>query len=210
MAWLRRGVGAEDSGSRTGPGDAGARDRRCTGPESPSAGPEPPSGGSPFSPDHGSPPVVRPVAERAAHRLYVQIAWTTLDDLPLVAPDAREAAEARLIALCRRLDAEPVAIRASATGVALLLRVTPSHAVGALATALKAGSEDALAASGRPVRWARGFAAASVAPTEVRRRARRLRDAPRFGAAETGAFRETNDLSRSVSRAPTFPPSVRG
>jgi hypothetical protein len=108
----------------------------------------------------------------------VQLAWNTLDRLPLIAPDARGPAEARLISLCRRLDVEPVAVRVGATGVALLARVTPSHAIGALATSLKLGSQDALAAAGRPVRWGRGYAASSVGPSEVRRRARRIR-APR-------------------------------
>ncbi len=201
MPWRRRGTG-EEGRERPADGTGPRRERPAR------AGPS--SGATPPRSELASRPTFLPAAERAAHRLYVQIAWSTLDGLPLVAPEAREAAEARLIALCRRLDAEPVAVRASASGVALLLRVTPSHAVGALATALKVGTEDALAAAGRPVRWARGFAASSVGPAEVRRRARRLRDAPGPGERARSRAPGTSDPSRFDPRAPTFPPSARG
>ena len=202
MSWTRGRSGRKGRDEGPRPGGTGPRPGGSPRTEPPSIGPVPPPGTVTRE-------VRRLAPERAAHRLYVQVAWSTLDGLPLVAPDAREAAEARLIALCRRLDAEPVAIRASATGVALLLRVTPSHAVGSLATALKAGSEDALAAAGRPVRWARGFAASSVGPTEVRRTARRLGNPPGSDVRATVAFRGTNDLSRSASRPPRFPAPPR-
>ncbi len=123
--------------------------------------------------------------ERSAHRLYVQVAWTTLDGMPLIAADVRPPAEARLISLCRRLDAEPVAVRVTASSVRLLLRLTPSHSVATLVTALKLGSQDALTLAGRPVRWARGYAASSVGPSEVRGRVRQVRapgEPPRRGA----------------------------
>lgn len=198
MAWRRGRNAAATRGESREPDRPVARrsgDGRVDLPAA--AGPRPPAGPVPPAPGGA--------AERAAHRLYVQVAWTTLDGLPLLAPDAREAAEARLIALCRRLDAEPVAVRATATDVSLLLRVTPSHAVGALATALKAGSEDALAAAGRPVRWARGFAASSVGPTDVRRRARALRSAPRDVRRPFARPGTTLGPSRIEARLPTLP-----
>jgi hypothetical protein len=188
----RRRAGAEDRRKRTG---TAVRPGGSSREESPADVSVPPADAA-ACPD--GPP------ERATHRLYVHVAWTTLDGLPLLAPDAREAAEARIIALCRRLDAEPVAVRASAAGVSLLLRVTPSHTVGALATALKVGSEDALAAAGRPVRWARGFAASSVGPTEVRRRARRLLDGGGPPTRAPAGSPSTGPPSRSASRPITF------
>ena len=42
--------------------------------------------------------------------MYAEVVWTTFDRLPLVASGARTSIEAQLIALCRRLDVEPVAV----------------------------------------------------------------------------------------------------
>ena len=126
---------------------------------------------------HGNPRQAHPscVSERSAHRLYVEVAWTTVDRLPLAAPWARASIEGHLIALCRRLDVDPVAVHASASRVRLLLRFKPSQSIGAIVTSLKLGSQDAALLSGYPVRWASGFAALSLSVREVRRRAFRLR-----------------------------------
>jgi hypothetical protein len=114
-------------------------------------------------------------ADRAAHRLYAEVVWSTFDRMPLVAPGARTATEAQLIALCRRLDIEPVAVKVSAARVRLVLRFKPAHSIGAVVTSLKLGSQDAAVLAGRPIRWAPGFACISLSVTEVRRRALRLR-----------------------------------
>jgi hypothetical protein len=115
-----------------------------------------------------------PSPERSAHRLYAEIVWTTVDLLPLVSLEARAATESHIIALCRRLDVEPVAVRVTASRARLVLRFKPSHCLTAVVTAIKLGSQDAAAVAGRPIRWSRGFAAQSLSVTEVRRRARRL------------------------------------
>jgi hypothetical protein len=107
--------------------------------------------------------------------MYAEVVWSTFDGLPLVAPDARASVEAGLIALCRRLDVEPVAVKVTATRARLLLRFKPAHSIGAVVTALKLGSQDAAVIAGRPIRWAPGFACLSLSVTEVRRRALRLR-----------------------------------
>jgi hypothetical protein len=114
-------------------------------------------------------------ADRSAHRIYAEVLWSTFDRLPLVAPEARASVETGLIALCRRLDVEPVAVRVSATRARLVLRFKPAHSIGAVVTALKLGSQDAAVVAGRPIRWAPGFACLTLSVTEVRRRALRLR-----------------------------------
>jgi hypothetical protein len=114
-------------------------------------------------------------ADRAAHRMYAEVVWTTFDRLPLVAPGARTSIEAQLIALCRRLDVEPVAVKVTATRARLVLRFKPSHSIGVVVTSLKLGSQDAAVLAGRPVRWAPGFACLTLSVREVRRRALRLR-----------------------------------
>ena len=114
-------------------------------------------------------------ADRAAHRMYAEVVWTTFDRLPLVARGARTSIEAQLIALCRRLDVEPVAVKVTATRARLVLRFKPSHSIGVVVTSLKLGSQDAAVLAGRPIRWAPGFACLTLSVTEVRRRALRLR-----------------------------------
>ena len=127
------------------------------------------------APGYGRP--VRPAdaSERSAHRLYVEVAWTTVDRLPLLAPGARASIEGQLIALCRRLDVEPVAVLATASRVRLVLRFKPVHSIGAVVASLKLGSQDAAVLSGHPVRWAAEYAALSLSVREVRRRSHRLR-----------------------------------
>lgn len=115
-----------------------------------------------------------PAAEPALHRLYLHLAWTTLDELPLVGPRQALALEGQLIALCRRLDVEPLEVAVAADRVHLLLRLKPVHAVAAVARRLKRGSAEAAVRRADPVRWGRGWAAASVAPDDVRRGKRAL------------------------------------
>jgi len=112
--------------------------------------------------------------ERAAHHIYVSLAWTTLGRLPLMSTDLRGQVEAQLIVLARRLDAEPVAVRAAADRVRLLLRLKPAHSLATLVPRLKQGSQDALTAAGRGVHWASGYAASTVSVDAVRETVRRL------------------------------------
>ena len=116
-----------------------------------------------------------PNPEPVRHQLYLHLAWTTLDGLPLVGPRQALALEGHLIALCRRLDVEPVEAAADADRVHLLLRLKPVHAVDAVARRLKRGSTEAMLRRREPVRWGRGWAAATVAPDDVRRTRRILR-----------------------------------
>lgn len=113
--------------------------------------------------------------ERSAHHIYVQLAWSTLGGLPLLSTDLRGRVEGQLIALCRRLDVEPLAVRASATRVRILVRLKPSHSVSRIAPELKRGSRDALVANGRGLDWSSGYAATSVGSEVVRDVIRRIR-----------------------------------
>lgn len=118
---------------------------------------------------------------RAAHRLYCHFVWPTLGRVPLVSAATAAVVERHVIALCRRLDAEPVCVRAFSDRVHLLLRLKPGHSPGAIVSRLKSGSESALLSAGHAVRWGRGYAAATVSGSEVRavrRRVHRLVDAP--------------------------------
>jgi REP element-mobilizing transposase RayT len=115
-------------------------------------------------------------AEAAAHHIYVQLAWWTLGRLPLMSSELRGQVEGHIIALSRRLDAEPVVARASANQVRLLLRLKPNHALSTLVPRLKQGSQDALTAAGRGVHWASGYAAATVSAAALRHVIRRIGD----------------------------------
>lgn len=154
--------------------------------------------------------------ERAGHRLYAQILWTTLGERPLVGPRRAAAIEGHLIALCRRLDVEPVAVSVTEDRVHLLVRFKPIHSLSGVASRLKGGSSAALTRMCTPVRWGAGYAAASVGPGEVRRlmrelvaradrfarQGRRPRD-PDVRAGTTGSAERRPGVTRVLTRLPT-------
>ena len=121
------------------------------------------------------------VPGRAAHKLYCHFVWPTLGRIPLVSAEVSAVVERHAITLCRRLDAEPICVRAFSDRVHLLVRLKPGHAPAVLVSRIKSGTEAALLASGHGVRWGRGYAAATVSGSEVRavrRRVHRLVDGP--------------------------------
>lgn len=124
----------------------------------------------------GDTPGRRPArpGEPSVHRLYAHLAWGTLDRLPLAGPRTALVLESELIALCRRLDVEPVEVSVEADRVHLLVRFKPNQALGELVRRLKDGSADAARRRGAALRWGRGWAAATVTPGEVRELKRRL------------------------------------
>jgi len=111
---------------------------------------------------------------RAAHRLYCHFVWPTLGRIPLISAEAAAVVERHAITLCRRLDAEPVCVRAFTDRLHLLLRLKPAHSPGTLVARLKAGTEGALQAAGHTVRWGRGYAVATVSGDDVRAVMRRI------------------------------------
>ncbi|MEN8143725.1 MAG: transposase [Gemmatimonadota bacterium] len=112
--------------------------------------------------------------ERSEHRIYAHIAWSTLGSLHIPGPRRQAIIERHLIVLCRRLDAEPIAVVAAADRVHVLLRYKPTHSLTSLVVRLKSGSRVALRTAGHGVEWASGFAAVSVGSLDVRRVMRRL------------------------------------
>jgi len=115
-------------------------------------------------------------SERAAHHIYVGLAWSTLGRLPLMSTELRGQVEVQLIVLARRLDVEPVAVRAGADRVRLLLRLKPTHSLATLVPRLKHGSQEALTAAGRGVHWASGYAVTTVGVEAIREAIRRIDD----------------------------------
>lgn len=114
-------------------------------------------------------------APKAAHRLYAQVAWSTLGGLPLIDEHRAAAIERELIVLCRRVGAEPLEVRVSSDRVRLLLRFGPGQAVADVARRLKGASGASLRRWGWTARWGRGFAACTVGPGQVHRLVRRIR-----------------------------------
>ncbi len=114
------------------------------------------------------------LVERGVHRLYVHVAWTTLQRLPLLGPRSRESVHFHLSALSRRLGAEPVRICVLRDRIHLLLRIGAGQNVARLVTRLKRGSEESLDGEGVPALWGRGFAATTVGPRRIPRLTRRL------------------------------------
>lgn len=114
------------------------------------------------------------LVERGVHRLYVHVAWTTLQRLPLLGPRSRDSVHFHLTALSRRLGAEPVRVCPLRDRVHLVLRIGAGQDVGRLVTRLKRGSGDALDGEGVPALWGRGYAATTVGPARLPRLLERL------------------------------------
>lgn len=108
------------------------------------------------------------------HRIYLQVGWPTLGGLPLMPKDLRGSVEICLISLCRRLDAEPLAVRATSNSVRMAIRLKPSHSPATLVQQLKTGSEQSLTDAGRGVHWGSGFASTTLGVDEVRRAIQRI------------------------------------
>jgi REP element-mobilizing transposase RayT len=145
------------------------------------------------------------VPGRAAHRLYCHFVWPTLGRIPLVSPDVAAVVERHVITLCRRLDAEPVCVRAFSDRLHVLLRLKPGHAPGTMVSRLKGGSEAAMQASGHTLRWGRGYAAATVSGADVRavmRRIHRLVDHPLPRSASSRTRPRSGRTDRRGRRGP--------
>lgn len=145
----------------------------------------------------------RIVPGRAAHRLYCHFVWPTLGRIPLVSSGVVPAVERQVITLCRRLDAEPVCVRAFSDRLHVLLRMKPGHSPAALVSRLKSGTESELHESGHTVRWGHGYAAATVSGADVRtvmRRIHRLPDEPLSRADSTSEDRGKTGRRRGRRR----------
>lgn len=123
--------------------------------------------------------------EPVSHRLYVQVAWGTLHDLPLISDRFALLLEGELISLARRLDVEPLEVAAEPRRVRILLRFKPSQPLAPVVLRLKRGADAAARRHGVAARWGRGWAAATVRPAEVRDLRRSL------GASSLGVRRLT-------------------
>lgn len=148
----------------------------------PSRVPVPP-GADPRPPGPGRTP---PDREPSVHRLYARASWTTLDGLPLVPPRDVLAVESQIIALCRRLDVEPMEVRARSRRVDLLFRFKPVHLLADVVGSVKQGSSEHLRRRGSPARWGRGLAVRTVAPEGVRAVMRRMTLLADGGRADPG------------------------
>lgn len=113
-------------------------------------------------------------SNRALHRLYVHLAWTTLACVRVMSDARRASIESHLMAACRWLGAEPIEVCALPDRVHLLVRIPSGLAVSDLARRARGSVEELLGSAGRVVVWSDGFAAATVSPRDVRRVRRRL------------------------------------
>lgn len=92
----------------------------------------------------------------------------------MIQTERRACAESHLIAACRWVRAEPIAVCALPDRVHLLVRFQPADSLADLVGRIQASSEEVLRRARHPVRWSRRFAVATVSPAEVRRLMRQL------------------------------------
>lgn len=134
-------------------------------------------------------------SNRAPHRLYVHLAWTTVARVPALNGPRRASLESHLLAACRWLGAEPIEACVLPDRVHLLVRIPSGIAVADLARRARIAVEELLDSPGRAVRWSDAFAAVTVSPRDVRRVRRRL--------ASLGLDADT---SGTPTRADSLPP----
>lgn len=118
------------------------------------------------------------------HRLYVHLAWSTVARVAALDPVRRAAIETHLLASCRWCGTDPIEVCALPDRVHLLVRLPASLSVVELARRVRRDVQCFLADSGRVVRWESGFAAATVAPRDVRRVKKRIAALGWEGAGE--------------------------
>jgi REP-associated tyrosine transposase len=73
-------------------------------------------------------------------QLYLHVVWATWDRMPLLVPKVERAVYATVLAKCRELGADPVAIGGLADHIHLLVRLPTTLAVADLVKEVKGGS----------------------------------------------------------------------
>jgi REP element-mobilizing transposase RayT len=99
----------------------------------------------------------------ASHtELYVHLVWATQGRAPAITPKIEDLLRATLIDQCRKLGCPPLAIGGIEDHVHILVSLSPTVAVAALAKQLKGASAHAIArqfAEETTLRWQAGYGA---------------------------------------------------
>jgi len=123
----------------------------------------------------------------SAHQLFIHLAWTTLDRLPMIDAATRSFLEEFFRKTASRQDVEIVELAMLKTHVHLVVRIPPRIDLPRFVQFCKGGSS--YAASRQPdnvlgLRWAPEYSATSVGPRQLEIVRRYLRDQPNHHPGE--------------------------
>jgi REP element-mobilizing transposase RayT len=102
--------------------------------------------------------------------LYVHLVWATQGRANAITPDIENVLRATLLAQCRKLGCSPLAIGGVEDHVHIVVSLSPTVAVAALAKQLKGASAHVIAqqcAGGAMFRWQRGYGAFTLRKAEL-------------------------------------------
>ncbi len=97
-------------------------------------------------------------------QLYLHSVWATWDRMPLLAPAIEQTVYATILAKCRQLDCEPLAIGGTADHVHLLVRFPTTLAVADLVKEVKGASSHLIThqSAPEPFKWQGSYSAFTV------------------------------------------------
>lgn len=105
-------------------------------------------------------------------QLYLHLAWSTWDRLPLLKGEIRDAAYACIQSECVALKAEVIAIGGVEDHVHVLLRIPATVSVAALVKQIKGASSHMIThkvGHDGPFRWQEGYGAFTITKSDVPR-----------------------------------------
>jgi len=117
----------------------------------------------------------------SAHQLFIHLAWTTLNRMPMIDASTRSFLEEFFKKTASRQDVEIVELAMLKTHVHMVIRTPPRIDLPRLVQFFKGGSS--FAASRQPdnvlgLRWAPEYSSTSVGPRQLETVRRYLRDQP--------------------------------
>lgn len=103
-------------------------------------------------------------------QLYLHLVWATWDRLPLVTADIQAGLYAAIIAKCKELGCEPLAIGGISDHVHLLIRLSPTVSVSQLVKEVKGSSSHLATHVLNPdslFKWQGAYSAFTIRKSEV-------------------------------------------
>ena len=103
-------------------------------------------------------------------QLYVHLVWSTWDRLPLISDEIETVLYASIIAKCKALNCEVLAIGGIVDHIHILVRLLPSISVAELVKEIKGTSSHLLAKKVEPdgfFKWQGGYSAFTIRKNDI-------------------------------------------
>jgi putative transposase len=103
-------------------------------------------------------------------KLYLHLVWSTWDRLPLITTEFEARLYSAILAKCKELRCEPVAVGGIEDHLHLLTRLSPSISISELVRELKGSTSRLMSISLSPgsfFKWQGGYGAFTLRPSEI-------------------------------------------